>query len=555
MSEKIITRITSSLEKALIDTRPEEYPVLERQSCLTGETVDFQLLVLDTDGSIPTSRRLTVSVSGMPGDYSVREAVSVLCDLPTYSHDTSRGTPYYTESRTGAYPDVLRQIDGGKYIRPVPGRTTSLWFTLTPQTAGQHSISVTLYDGETAVSENTLLLTVIPAELPEQRLIFTQWFHCDCLASYYNVPVFSERHWEIISEYMKCASKNGMNCILTPILTPPLDTEIGGERPTVQLISVKVTDNGYEFGFELLDRWIETAQNCGMKYFEISHLFSQWGAEFAPKVVAEKNGKTVRIFGWDTPGTGVEYTEFVSSMLPKLVKHLKDIGIADRCIFHISDEPNLDQLDGYVRAKSIVSPYLDGLKVADALSSVEFYKSGAVALPIPSNDHIEAFIEAGVPERWTYYCCGQWDKVGNRFIAYPSSRNRILGVQLYKFDIRGFLQWGYNFWYSMGSRRLIDPYICQSADAQVPSGDPFSVYPSPDGTPLESLRQDVFREAILDISALELCERYIGRDAVIALIDDTAGYDLTFSHYPSEPEFILCLREKINAIIADHCKK
>ena len=58
---------------------------------------------------------------------------------------------------------------------------------------------------------------------------------------------------------MKCAAKNGMNCILTPILTQPLDTEIGGERPTVQLISVKITENGCEFGFDLLDRWIKTA--------------------------------------------------------------------------------------------------------------------------------------------------------------------------------------------------------------------------------------------------------------------------------------------------------
>ena len=554
MSEKITSQIVSSLEKALIDTAPGNYPVLEKQSALLGETVDFQLLVLDAKESVPSSRRLTLSVNGMPGEYSVREAVSVFCDFPTYRNDTSRGTPYYTDSRTGTYPDVLQPIDGGKYIRPMPGRTMSVWFTLRPEKAGEHRITITLSDGDNAISENTLLLNVIPAVLPEQKLIFTQWFHCDCLASYYNVPVFSERHWEIIAEYMKCALKNGMNCILTPIFTPPLDTEKGSERPTVQLISVKFTDNGFEFGFGLLDRWIALAEECGMKYFEISHLFSQWGAEYAPKVVAEKDGRSVRIFGWDTPGTGAEYTEFVSAMLPQLVAHLRELGVIDRCIFHISDEPNLDQLDGYVKAKNTVIPYLDGLKVADALSSVEFYKKGAVALPIPSNDHIEAFIEAGVPERWTYYCCGQWDRVGNRFIAYPSARNRILGIQLYKYDIKGFLQWGYNFWYSMGSRRLINPYTTQSADGQVPAGDPFSVYPAPDGTPLESLRQDVFREALSDIAAFELCESFIGRDAVIKMIDDAAGYSLTFSHYPSDPEYILSLREKINAIIAVHSK-
>lgn len=165
MSGKIITRIVSSLEKALADTRPENYPALEKQSALLGETLDFQLLVLDNDESIPSSRRLTLSVTGMPGEYSVREAVSVFCDFPTYRHDTSRGTPYYIDSKTGTYPDILQPTDGN-FIRPVPGRTTSLWFTLTPENAGEHRISITLSDGENVVAENTLSLTVVPAELP-----------------------------------------------------------------------------------------------------------------------------------------------------------------------------------------------------------------------------------------------------------------------------------------------------------------------------------------------------------------------------------------------------
>ena len=36
-----------------------------------------------------------------------------------------------------------------------------------------------------------------------------------------------------------------------------------------------------------------------------------------------------------------------------------------------------------------------------------------------------------------YYCCGEYKAVGNRFLAFPEYRNRILGVQLFKFDIKG----------------------------------------------------------------------------------------------------------------------
>ena len=45
----------------------------------------------------------------------------------------------------------------------------------------------------------------------------------------------------------------------------------------------------------------------------------------------------------------------------------------------------------------------------DALSNVDFYKRGIIKNPIPANNHIEPFVEAGVKPLWTYYCCGQAD--------------------------------------------------------------------------------------------------------------------------------------------------
>ena len=88
--------------------------------------------------------------------------------------------------------------------------------------------------------------------------------------------------------------------ILTPLFTPPLDTEVGGERPTVQLVKVIQQNDQYSFHFTLLDRWIDLCLQCGIKYFEMTHLFTQWGAKYAPKIMAEVNGVETRIFGWDT---------------------------------------------------------------------------------------------------------------------------------------------------------------------------------------------------------------------------------------------------------------
>lgn len=396
-----------------------------------------------------------------------------------------------------------------------------------------------------------LELTVVDAELPVQSTVFTQWFYCDCLSSYYNVPELSEEHWRIIKNFMAYAVRHGINCILTPLFTLALDTEVGTERPTVQLVGVTKSGGEYSFDFSLLGRWIDMAREVGVRYFEMCHLFTQWGAASAPKVVATVDGIERRLFGWHTPGIEGEYPRFLSKFLPELVRFLKDKGVFGLCRFHISDEPSDAQIDVYQKAMDIVRPYLDGAVIMDAMSSVEPLLRGIDTTPIPATNCVERFFGYDLKERWAYYCCGQYNGVGNRFIVFPQYRNRILGVQFYKFNITGFLQWGYNYYYGVGARRLINPYLNTSADGQLPSGDSFSVYPGPMGTPLASSRLAVFHEALQDVEALKLAESLVGRDRVVALIDGIAGAPVTFAEYPKNAGYILELREKVNAIIAE----
>ena len=117
------------------------------------------------------------------------------------------------------------------------------------------------------------------------------------LADYYHVPVFSEEHWEIIENYLHEYVKRGCNMILTPLFTPALDTAVGAERTTTQLLDVKVENGEYVFGFDRVKQWVDLCQSCGIEYFEMCHLFSQWGAKYAPKVVAMVDGEEKQIFG------------------------------------------------------------------------------------------------------------------------------------------------------------------------------------------------------------------------------------------------------------------
>jgi hypothetical protein len=127
------------------------------------------------------------------------------------------------------------------------------------------------------------------------------------------------------------------------------------------------------------------------------------------------------------------------------------------------------------------------------------------------------------------------------------NRTRVIGMQLFRYGISGFLQWGYNFWYCMGSTHMIDPYEVLDGEGQVPAGDPFSVYPGPDGTPYASMRLKAFAQGLQDLRAMEWLSERIGKEAVIRLLE-TEG-TLTFRQYGRDAAFCERTRNRLNEAV------
>ena len=141
--------------------------------------------------------------------------------------------------------------------------------------------------------------------------------------------------------------------------------------------------------------------------------------------------------------------------------------------------------------------------------------------------------------------------VSNRLIAMPSWRNRSIGMQFYKYDIAGFLQWGYNFYNNMHSVDTVNPYADASGEYWVPAGDCFSVYPHEDGTALESLRLVVFHEALEDVRAMKLCESFYGKEKVVAEMEKVFGGEIRFSRCAMSAKEMLDVRARVDEMIAD----
>lgn len=547
-------KIISSLEKCFIDQTPVDKPCLSRASMLKNERFSFQLCFRETEairGCRDYAIRIDSPLEPFLTVYNVRQIPSYMPHFPEYTDDN------YERTEPGLYPDLLEPFRYKSQRFGIDGTLRALWFEVDPAgkiPAGEYPIRITVRNrkNRTTVGTATLTLEVINASLPDQQLIYTQWFYTDCLMDRYGVRAWSEKHWKIIENFMVNARKYGQNMILTPIVTPELDTYIGGERPTTQLVGVTKTEDGYTFDFSRLGRWVDLCNKVGIEYFEICHLYSQWGAAACPKVIATVDGKQKKIFGWNTPSDGDEYKEFLSALIPAMLAYLKNEknGADKRCWFHISDEPSEEHLEQYKRLSDFLKPLLEGYPIMDALSNVEFYDQGLVSNPIPATNHIEPFLERKIPNLWTYYCCGQCREVSNRFFSMPSARNRVIGTQFYKYDIAGFLQWGYNSYNTRQAYAKVNPFLFSDGDCWIQSGDAFSVYPGDNGQPWPSLRQVVFAEALQDQRALNLLEQLYGREKAMEVLE--AGIDpITFKSYPKTAEWLLYLRERINRLIKE----
>ena len=466
---------------------------------------------------------------------------------------TDKADDYYLGG-TGSYPDVIRPLKNGDLILP-PSGIKCLWVCAESDgdlPAGVFSIGFRLYDAENKfLGETEYELEVLNARVERPDIKKTNWMHYDCICNAHGVEPFTAEFYKIFEKYLAAYTRSGFNMLLTPLFTPPLDTYVGGERKTAQLVGVSLDGGVYSFDFTLLKEFIRFVLARGIKYIEFSHLFTQWGGEHCPKIIAEVNGEKRKIFGWENDSLG-EYTTFLGAFLTEFVKFLKKEKIDNICCFHITDEPNERHIERYKALRQTVKSNIGDIPTIDAVSHYEYYKQGLVDIPVPTVSAADEFIKRGVKEMLTYYCCEPYDGYySNRFLNMPLMRTRILGCQLYLAGVGGFLHWGFNFYNSGLSYYSVDPYADTNAGGAFPPGDGFIVYPEKDGVNL-SLRSEMMAACFEDYDILYTLEKKIGREKVKELLknEGIAG----FNRYPKDPVRFTEFINGIKRAILDACK-
>lgn len=460
----------------------------------------------------------------------ISDAVSVYSieNVPAIRVGNKYGDEWFLRKTPGMYPDCMQKCCDGRINAPT-NIWKSMWINinedLKDMKSGEHTIEIKLYriannhkpNEKEKVAQKSFVIEILQTKLEKQKIFTTNWIHYDCIAHFSGTEMFSDKFFDVAKKYITLAAKNGQNMVLLPAFTPPLDTGIEEERATAQLVYVRVNNGEYEFDFSLMEKFINICMECGIEYFEHNHMYTQWGAEHAPKIIAEENGSIKRIFGWETDATSEEYKKFIHMYLTALKTFMSEHGYENQFFFHVSDEPSDEMEKSYTAASEYFRSELGDFPVGDALWDYKYYQNGAVQTPIVSTDHAESFLNR-TESLWLYYTGGQiHNGLSNRVIGVPYERNRILGVQLYYYNICGFLHWGFNAHHNCLARKMVNPRFSSDMDGDFISGSSYLVYP--DGNDVDaSVRLMVCRDSMQDIRAFEKLESIIGREAVRALI-------------------------------------
>lgn len=506
--------------------------VLQLESAL-NEKLAFQLVLRNEGCSGAVD--VKVSVDGQNAfDVRIRRVGYVPMphfNTPVEGSGDCEGLEYIP----GLVPDPLFDEDTIK----IPAlETHAFWITLHPKCnaePGRHKIVVTRHIGQ-ATNKHMVEIMLYDFNLaPRKDFHITHWFYTDAIIDWYKTGGYDARFWQLLPAYLQNLTDHCQDTVLVPVFTPPLD----GVRTPCQLLKVeKIDRDKYSFDFRDVRKYIRIAKKCGIENFEWCHLATQWGAEHAIRVYENQEKTGELLWPPQTKATSMTYKSFLSQFLSQLHAFIEDEGILDKSFFHLSDEPHgQEHRDNYKAFRGMIKELAPWVRVMDAMSDVEFAKSGQIDNPVAAENELLRFTETGLP-CWVYYCCTPRGAFLNHLMDTPLAKIAMHGLLCYRFDIGGFLHWGYNSWYRRHTTNLVDPFAISDAGnwPEWPYGDPFLVYPGNDG-PIDSIRWEVIGLGFQDYQLLQTAG--IPRNS--ALLEEIHD----FSEFPKSEEWRINLRRKV----------
>ena len=376
---------------------------------------------------------------------------------------------------------VADRLDPQPTCRVEANTTCPVWLDIrVPRDAapGKYRGTVTaLFDGNERVLPITL--TVASRVLPEPK----DWkFHLDLwqnpysVARYFNVPLWSKEHFDLMRPIMESYAEAGGKVITTSIIQHPWNSQTYDPFESM-IVKMKGIDGRWTYDYTVFDRWVEFMMSCGVTEQIDCYTIVPWGCRLEYVDMASSTLKTVA----SCPGEKA-YEDYILPFLTDFAKHLKAKGwFGKTCI--AMDERPMDQLRA---AWDIVQRADPGYRIEGAVN----YSPEVVSMMY---DISLIYYHSDLPAevlgqrcadglRTTFYTCCVPEHP-NTFTFSPPAESAFIGLHAAALGFNGYLRWAFNSW-------MKDPCIDTRFGSWY-SGDCFLVYPTGSSIRFERLVQGI----------------------------------------------------------------
>lgn len=305
---------------------------------------------------------------------------------------------------------------------------------------------------------------IVDRELP----VVSQWkFHLDLwqnpytVARYYNVSVWTEKHFEVMRPIMKALAEAGQKVITASIMHKPWNGQTYDYFES--MVTWKRTlDGEWTFGFDIFDKWVNFMMSLGIDKQINCYSMVPWNYSF--KYFDERTNSMEYI---KTKPGDKEYNDMWIAFLTQFSSHLKEKGWFSKTCIAMDERP-----------LPIMKTVLDLIRKADkefkvALAGLyyeeiepELYDYCISTDQVLPKNVIEKRKKQHLVTTYYTYCA---DCKPNTFTFSDPAEAAWIPLYSIKLGLCGYLRWAYNSW---GEDPLRD-----SRFRQWPAGDTYLVYP------------------------------------------------------------------------------
>jgi len=410
------------------------------------------------------------------------------------------------QSISGYFPDPIIYEDS----RDVPfGTTQPIWVSVKIPVDSQiglytGTVEITCQVGGESISKTkSFEIEVFKPVIESTSLWVTNWFFLDRLHYLNNMePV--EKHSDLYWELSRVMAITLADYRQNVAMISPFDHT-----------SFSYENNKWEFDFSNFNLMVALFVEEGViGRLEGGHLGSRidggWLSPFGLYVpVFDNDSIDKELLPLDNHKT----LEFYQAFLPAFIENIKEHGWEDQYIQHIADEPIDENVESYIEISRFLKTLVPELKVIEACHTHQL--ENMIDIWVPQMNFLESGMDFYTErqtkgdEAWYYTCLAPKGEWANRFVELPLIKTRLLHWVNFKYNIPGYLHWGFNFWGSnSGIITAENPYddvsgMIVSSGNILPGGDCWITYPGYK-TIYPSIRLEAMRDGIVDYELLKM---------------------------------------------------